>query len=384
MKDHAKLCVYAICKNESKFIDRWIESLKDEADCVVVLDTGSTDDSVEKLKKYEPFVTVSQFDYFKEIGYFRFDKARNDSLKLVPFDADICVVLDLDQIPRKGWSNIIRDRFNEGYKEVMGYIVDHNPDTGAEVNRWRSRNVHPNSSNWFWTKVIHEGIEYYNKNSDSIDSNSIVFCEDFVIDHYPDEKKDRSLYKTLLEYATKEYPKDPYYGIYLGIELSRRYSKEDALQAFRRCLDECDFTNDKEIHYQCYLNLALITEDSAEALHALKEAKKIGFETRRYYKILADVYERIHDYDKAIEALKSGIKNVQSYSGDWKDDIACFNGYMEDRLSLFYYYQKNDYPKALEYCAKALSETHDERIVNNLKFYYTKFMESIGGNENGK
>ena len=77
MDINTKLCVYAICKNESKFIDRWVASLQGEADCVVVLDTGSTDDSVEKLKKYEPFVTVKQFDYFKELGYFRFDKARN-------------------------------------------------------------------------------------------------------------------------------------------------------------------------------------------------------------------------------------------------------------------------------------------------------------------
>ena len=90
MDNTEKICVYAICKNESKFIDRWVKSLQNEADYVVVLDTGSDDDSVEKLKKYEPFVKVEQFDYFSKLGYFRFDKARNDSLKLVPLDTDIC------------------------------------------------------------------------------------------------------------------------------------------------------------------------------------------------------------------------------------------------------------------------------------------------------
>ena len=44
-----KICVYAICKNESQFVDRWYESMK-EADEIVVVDTGSTDDTVEKLK----------------------------------------------------------------------------------------------------------------------------------------------------------------------------------------------------------------------------------------------------------------------------------------------------------------------------------------------
>ena len=35
-----KVCVYAICKNEAKFVRRWMDSMR-EADWVVVLDTGS-------------------------------------------------------------------------------------------------------------------------------------------------------------------------------------------------------------------------------------------------------------------------------------------------------------------------------------------------------
>ena len=34
-----KVCVYAICKNEAKFVRRWMDSMR-EADWVVVLDTG--------------------------------------------------------------------------------------------------------------------------------------------------------------------------------------------------------------------------------------------------------------------------------------------------------------------------------------------------------
>ena len=45
-----KICVYAISKNESNFVDRWVESMS-EADDIYVLDTGSIDDTVEKLKK---------------------------------------------------------------------------------------------------------------------------------------------------------------------------------------------------------------------------------------------------------------------------------------------------------------------------------------------
>lgn len=366
-----KICVYAICKNESKFVDRWIESLQDEADCVVVLDTGSTDDTVEKLKKYEPFVTVKQFNYFKELGYFRFDKARNDSLKLVPIDADICVVFDLDQIPRKGWSNIIRKGFSEGNKEIKGYIIDHDGEFNG-LNKWTSRNVHPNSPYWIWERVIHEGIEYHGE-----EQYSTLFDPNFIIDHYPDKNKDRSLYKELLTYSCKEYPKDPYYGIYLGVELSKRGTKEEALEAFNRCLRECDFTNNDILKYQCYLNIASITDDYEDALDALSEAYEMGIETRRMYNIFADIFEHQGKFDNAILMLEKALKNVQSYSNDWTDDAELFNGSIEDRLSLFYYYQKQNYLKAIEYSVKALSyNPNDKRLINNLNFCYTKFIES--------
>ena len=45
-----KVCVYAICKNEELFVDRWVDSMQ-EADEIYVLDTGSTDQTVEKLRK---------------------------------------------------------------------------------------------------------------------------------------------------------------------------------------------------------------------------------------------------------------------------------------------------------------------------------------------
>ena len=70
-----KVCVYAICKNEEQFVDRWMDSMG-EADQVVVLDTGSTDRTVEKLRARGALVTV------EEITPWRFDVARNRSLEL--------------------------------------------------------------------------------------------------------------------------------------------------------------------------------------------------------------------------------------------------------------------------------------------------------------
>ena len=102
MKYKYKVCVYAICKNEEKFVDRWYESVK-EADEIYVLDTGSTDNTVNKLMQHGVFVTK------KIIDPWRFDVARNESLKLVPDDTDICVCVDLDEVYEPGWRKLLEN-----------------------------------------------------------------------------------------------------------------------------------------------------------------------------------------------------------------------------------------------------------------------------------
>ena len=86
-----KICVYAICKNESRFAQRWMQSMR-EADGVFVLDTGSDDGTPEALRRLGAEVTEER------IVPWRFDAARNRSLELVPQDADVCVCTDLDEV----------------------------------------------------------------------------------------------------------------------------------------------------------------------------------------------------------------------------------------------------------------------------------------------
>lgn len=69
-----KIVVYAICKNEEQFVERWMQSMS-EADQVVVLDTGSTDNTVQRLRDRGAAVTR------ETVRTWRFDAARNRSLE---------------------------------------------------------------------------------------------------------------------------------------------------------------------------------------------------------------------------------------------------------------------------------------------------------------
>ena len=88
-----KICVYAIAKNEEQFVPKWVDSMQ-EADGIYVLDTGSTDHTAELLRERGAIV-VSE-----TVVPWRFDTARNRSLKLVPEDTAICVCTDLDEFFR--------------------------------------------------------------------------------------------------------------------------------------------------------------------------------------------------------------------------------------------------------------------------------------------
>ena len=83
-----KIAVYAISKNESEFVKRFCESAKD-ADLILIADTGSTDGTAFLAK--ECGATV----YNICISPWRFDKARDAALALVPRDIDVCISLDL-------------------------------------------------------------------------------------------------------------------------------------------------------------------------------------------------------------------------------------------------------------------------------------------------
>ena len=144
-----KVCIYAICKNEEAFIDRWYDSVK-EADKIFVLDTGSSDKTVEKLKAKDKVTIKSE-----EIIPWRFDVARNKSLDMVDKDTDICICIDLDEVLKEGWRNVLEDAWKEEttrayYTYNWSHDEDDNPLVTFYIDKIHSRN------NYKWTHPVHE------------------------------------------------------------------------------------------------------------------------------------------------------------------------------------------------------------------------------------
>ena len=143
-----KVAVYAICKNEEQFVDRWMDSMG-EADQVVVLDTGSTDGTVERLRARGAEVTVEQ------IRPWRFDRARNRSLALVPEDVDICVCTDLDEVFHPGWRKKVEAAWQPGTGQARyRYTWSFQPDGREGVVFWYEK-MHARAG-YQWVHPVHE------------------------------------------------------------------------------------------------------------------------------------------------------------------------------------------------------------------------------------
>ena len=208
-----QICVYAICKNERDFARRWTESMS-EADGIYVLDTGSHDGSAETLAALG--VTVNRVD----ISPWRFDKARNASLEMVPHTADICVCTDLDEVFVPGWRKTLEEHWPEGATQARYEYVWSFDKNGREDTVFFGEKIHCRRG-YEWRGAVHEVLH----KTDG--TPRFVTIPGLRLEHYPDKGKSRGQYLPLLELAVKEDPENDRNMHYLGREyfFCRRYTE---------------------------------------------------------------------------------------------------------------------------------------------------------------
>ena len=223
-RNHLKIVVYAIAKNEAQFARRWMESMG-EADEIVVLDTGSTDGTPALLRELGAQVTE------ETITPWRFDTARNRSLELVDEDADICVCTDLDEVFHPGWRALLEKAWRPGYSQaVYRYTWNFRPDGSEGVVFWYEK-IHARHG-FCWTHPVHEVLTWVGKGK----PGPRVTVEGIQLDHLADPTKSRAQYLGLLELSVKEAPDDDRNVHYLGREYFFYRRWDDCIRTLKRHL----------------------------------------------------------------------------------------------------------------------------------------------------
>lgn len=222
-----KVVVYAIAKDESGFAERWMASMS-EADEIVVMDTGSTDDTAEKLARLGARVEV------RRITPWRFDVARNESMKLCPEDADILVCTDLDEYFVPGWRAKLdrawaeaRDRGAGATTFTYEYVWNFNGD-GSDGAKFTYEKIHKPGV-CVWEHPVHEVLAYRT-------AKVCVPVPGMRLEHHADPTKSRGQYLALLEMSVREAPTDDRNMHYLGREYMFYGRWQEAIATLKRHL----------------------------------------------------------------------------------------------------------------------------------------------------
>ena len=257
-----KIAVYAIAKDEARFVRRFCDSAG-EADLILIGDTGSADDT------YKLAIDCGARVYDIHVSPWRFDLARNAVLALLPRDVDVCVSLDLDEVLEPGWRDEIERVWKPGETTRLRYCFD----WGGGI-RFFYEKIHARHG-YRWHHPCHEYPV-----PDARIGEVYAHTDKLLVRHLPDPSKSRGQYLELLRLAVTEDPRCPRNAFYFARELTFHRRWEDAVAALTKYLamPEANWPNERcyamRLMGQCWDELAGLEEAMRWYRRACAEAPK--------------------------------------------------------------------------------------------------------------
>lgn len=250
-----KICLYAIAKNEEHNVDNFVSAAKLFDDCVV-LDTGSTDRTVELLRQQGIKV------YEKSYAEFDFSQARNDAMALVPEDCTWLFSLDFNERLSVTAEQIeaIRTSQVDGL-EISCY-------DSVDVNYFERKLKIHRKDTYKWKYAIHEYLDNQVPKSEPSDITVTKYLQNV-------EQKN-GFYREICEREHRKNPNEPHYcwwamTVYKDYDLERyRYFGEQYLNTSK------PYTTDFRVYAFISLSEIYRTSDIERsmdyAIHAVSES----------------------------------------------------------------------------------------------------------------
>jgi glycosyltransferase involved in cell wall biosynthesis len=344
-----KIAVYAISKNEEMFVKRFCDSAKD-ADHIIIADTGSTDRTVELAKEHGADV------YNICINPWRFDKARDTALALIPSDVDVCISLDLDEELQPGWREEIERVWQEDTTRLRYKF-----DWGAGIAFYYEKIHHRKGYHWH-----HPCHEY--PVPDVRTKEVWAQTDMLLVIHKPDPTKSRGQYLDLLLLAVTEDPRCPRNAFYYARELTFYRKWQEAIDALNKYLamPEANWANER-----CYA-MRLLGKSYDElgwdglVWHRRACAEAPG--TREPWCDLAMACYRKGLWEECYAAASNALK-ITNKEAVYTMDPTVWGALPHDlaSISAFNLGLKEEAIKQGELAVQF--EPHNERLVKNLEYY---------------
>lgn len=322
------LSVCMIVKNEEKNIGRCLESVKEIADEIIVVDTGSTDNTINIAKTYGAKITFHKWNN-------DFSDARNVSLNQAT--KNWILFLDADEEINKEeglkLKNILKmNPHLEAFYLRLTNIID-----GIDIGNVIVLRVFKNNLKYRFEGKMHEQV------IGSIELNSgikSIGSTDINIKHYGydpnitdmDAKQKRNM-ELLLSY--REDQRDGYFYYSLGNEYARIEDYKKALECYYKGLDFPIRPGANQI-YVPYLCLNILKVLSSEKRHNEEIDKAKEFQKK--YKNFKDLYFmeclaqiECNKFSKAKDAL---MKYLNCPNGSYEYPCSKFENHYDIKIIL--------------------------------------------------
>lgn len=271
----ATLSACLIVKNESVLLSRCLESIRPFVDEIIVVDTGSSDNTEEIARSYGS--EVYHFEWGDD-----FSAARNESLSHA--GGDWILYIDADESIDQVNAAKIRQIITPGN-------VNHRDNVMAVMVRQCIPQRKDNIANAYYSEYCrifrsHPSIRFEGAIHEQIlpaieRLGGRVFRSDIVIHHWAyavDEDKKRRRAERNLRFLLVELqqsPGDPFVHFNLGVAYRELGQRDLAVGSFHRALQCDDNRIRRELVGQIHLNLAKLYLEAGDNERAVHHAKQV-------------------------------------------------------------------------------------------------------------
>lgn len=292
-----RVCVAAICRNEEKNMAEFLEHVKN-ADAISIIDTGSTDNTVRFIERFNHPELHFAYDIDPNGGR-NLGESRN--LAAQPFGPDDLVVwLDIDE------------RFSDPEWVASLKSLPTVPDT-VRINMHNGESVYFQhkaylKKRYTWKYRAHEVLM-------QVDNLPVIEVDaDFHTTHYPDYDKPRD-YSAELAADVMDNPRDERAVFYYARELCYGVINTQDPKAYAEAKAEVDKLNHRICNWKDYLahiNIELscaayMMGDGLTATMASHAAIAARPDRTEVYGTYADILWRTGDYVLALGIALKGI-----------------------------------------------------------------------------
>lgn len=269
------IAIVMIVKNEAAVIQRCLSSVSSFVDSMIVVDTGSTDNTVELAKKCG--AEVYYHDWNDD-----FSTARNAAI--AKSTADWNLIIDADEWLLEGADELQKLRLIK--PNFVGSIEVRSSYYLNDTQQWASSNISrllPRGVNY--QGIIHEQPEH----NLPVKKVAITFAHDGYEPERRYKKERRNI--RLLQLALRETPCDTYLQYKLGVEFDQNAKPELAQRCYENALESCPANISWRL--DLVIRLLFIYQQSSQFEHAFSLAereKSLSYLSADYYFALGNLY----------------------------------------------------------------------------------------------